>query len=263
VSRPWSMRWAELADLDDTQVARRVAQGRAWQRSGRVTDLRFATGRASARVQGSRATPYAVELAVPPLAEEAWERVTGAIAGELRHGARLLAGLAPLGLDEELAAGGVGLFPVPADVAWRCECDDPVRPCAHAGAVSAAVARALEDDPFLLFRLRGRGRERLLADVAAARRRGPAPVQRVHRPTAAEVRAWWQPTGDLEAVSIPEVEAPRVPAAVLRILGAPPGWEGGVGAWELFRPLVAGAAGWAGGLTADPAGGEEGQVGGA
>jgi hypothetical protein len=43
-------------------------------------------------------------------------------------------------------------------------------------------------------------------------------------------------------VPLPDVEPPATPAAPLRVLGDPPGWAGGVTAWDLFRQLVERAA---------------------
>jgi uncharacterized Zn finger protein len=240
----WSERWRELFDDRDPQVARRLAQGRAWRRSGRVTQVRAAPGELSSRVQGARATPYLVEVTAPTLPEAAWDEVVARLAAEVRHGARLLAGHAPEGLDAELDAVGIHLFPAVEDLDATCACGDRVRPCTHVAALSDDVAARLDDDPFLLFRFRGRGREQLLAELSAARRRGSTAERRADPLPLAEVavQGWTRARASLDDVPLPDVPAPSVPAAPLRVLGDPPGWAGGVSAWDLFRPLVERAA---------------------
>lgn len=226
--------------LDDAspQTALRVSRGRAYARSGRVTDLRARTGVLEARVQGSRATPYGVEVTVPPLPDADWDRAVAAIAAQVRHSARLLAGQVPDGLEEELEAAGVALMPRPSALSGDCGCDDPLRPCAHIAAVVEHAADEVAADPFVLLRWRGRGRERLLAELASARRGeaddGAQPVR------ALQGRDWTRAGASITE----DLELALVEPALER-LGDPPGWAGGVSARDLFTPLVEGAAAWA------------------
>ena len=165
----WADRLRALVDERRPADALRAARGRAYERSGRVTDLRTAPGLLSARVQGSRATPYLVEVGMPVLDDRQWAVVVRTVADQARHAARLLACQAPEGLEAELERQGIRLFPHPAELHTSCGCEDPSPTCKHVAAVLEAAARRLDDDPFLLLHLRGRGRERFLADLAAAR----------------------------------------------------------------------------------------------
>lgn len=242
----WAASWRAL--LDEEHAGREVRQGRAYHRSGRVTGLDVATGRLSGRVQGRRATPRAVEISVAVLDDDQWARVVDLLAGQLRHSARLLAGLQPEGLAEELADAGVILLPGPEDVAIVCACGR-AQPCAHAAAVWEAGATAIEEDPFTLLRLRGRGRERLLAEISAARAsRSPGdgdgfahavPLDRLDHD------GWTRARIPLEEVHLPPQDPATPGATPLRLLGDPPGWPRGPSAEELFSPLVARAARWA------------------
>ncbi len=229
-ARRWSDRWRSLAEDADPL---RVARARAYERSGRVTDLRTAPGMLSARVQGFRATPYLVEIGMPTLDDRDWDRVVRAVAEQARHAARLLAGQAPVGLETEVA-----LFPHPAEVRTSCACDDPSPVCKHVIAVIEAAGRRLDDDPFLLLHLRGRGRARFLADLAAVR-------------SGTDQTASGLPLEALAGLSWTTARAPvdDEPAVasedLLRRLGDPPGWSGGVTAADLFRPLAERGASWA------------------
>ncbi len=119
ITSRWARAWVDLLDDGSAPVTRRFAQGRNLLRSGRVSDVRLAPGSVSGRVQGKRATPLAVEIAVGVLTDAQWGRVVDALAGQVRHRARLLAGQVPDGLAAELEAAGVSLLPVREDPAAR------------------------------------------------------------------------------------------------------------------------------------------------
>jgi uncharacterized Zn finger protein len=236
----WSERWRALfVDAD----ALRVSRGRVYQRSGRVTNLRTRPGELSARVQGERATPYLVEIGMPVLDEGEWGTVVSTVADQARHTARLLAGQAPEGLEDVLAERGVRLFPHPAELATSCACEDRSPVCKHVVAVLEAVARRLDADPFLLLHLRGRGRERFLSDLAAARN-GAAPIELGLPVSALAGASWTEARRPLDTVTVP----PPAGWTSLESLGDPPGWAGGVSAADLFGPLAARGAAWAAAL---------------
>ena len=140
---------------------------------------------------------------------------------------------------------GVRVFPERAELTVTCDCEDPVWPCAHGAALWSVLAEALDADPFVLLQLRGRGRERLLRELTEARRRR-AHGDRVAGvdPDSLDVARWSSAQAPIEDIGVPAPEAPPTPAGALRVLGDPPGWAGGVGAWELLHPLVEGAAAW-------------------
>lgn len=239
--RDWVEGWRRLL-VTDAADERRVRQGRAFQRSGRVVGVRTAPGRLSGRVQGSRATPYHVEVLIPVLDDDAWRTVVDTVAGQVRFGARLLAGQMPGDLAKELAAGGVDLF-APAGVDIRCACGEGARPCAHAVALWEAAGEHFAADPFAFLHVRGRGRQRLLAELASVRRRSEEDEAADGiDPAELSAQGWFRAGLPLDDLVLPAADPPGTTAATLRLLGDPPGWEGGVSAHELFGPLVEGAA---------------------
>lgn len=239
----WSRRWTTALTDAPGDIARRSRQGQALARSGRVNDVRASAGRLSGSVQGTRATPYVVEIGLPVLDERAWARVAEVIASQVRHSARLLAGQAPDGLAAELEAAGVRLFPSLDELDVDCACGQGL--CAHAAAVWHAAGEQLAEDPFLLLVLRGRGRQRVLDDVAGRRGSVATPPGDGLDPATLPVAGWWDARGPLEAGGVEGSAPPRVPAPALRALGDPAGWAGGVSAYDLFRPLVERGAAWA------------------
>lgn len=248
----WAQRWAETIDDGTAQVVRRLMQGRNLLRSGRVTGLQIGRGSVSASVQGFSATPLAVEIALPVLDDAQWATIVEALSAQVRHRARLLAGQVPDGIDGQLEAQGLSLFVDRAQLEVTCRCGDEVVPCMHAAGVWLAAADEIERDPFALLRLRGRGRERLLAESAAVRSRGvetaPAGIALADLPGD----AWIHARRDVDDLVPPPPPPPRTAAGPLRLLGDPPGWAGGVSAGDLFAPLVARGAQWAAALLEDP-----------
>ena len=235
----WSAQWRAVLGTDAVS-RRRLEQGRAWDRSGRVTQLRTTPGVLRGRVQGSAATPFAVEINLEPFDAQQWARVLDVLGSQARHHAHLLAGQVPTGLAEQLADLGLHLLPSAPELATECACGDRTWPCLHVAAVWEAAGARLDDDPFLLFALRGRGRQQLLAELAQRRATGSAAGIALNSITA----HGWTTSPDDRDILLPAPEQPVSghEAPLLRLLGDPPGWEGRVSAWDVFAPLVAQAA---------------------
>jgi uncharacterized Zn finger protein len=237
----WAERWRAVLADPSPQIERRLRQGGAYHRSGRVSDVRVGAGCLTGRVQGSRATPFLIEVAVAMLGDEQWAWATAKMAGQARYRAALLAGREPDGLDAELEAAGVPLFPRVDELASHCGCADSLWPCAHVAGLWEAVGVRIDDDPFVLLGLRGRGRQRLLGELAAVRPvssgSGGGMVALDNLPAT----GWTRARDNLEDIELP-ASAPRTPVPALRLRGDPPGWTGGISAEDLFGPLIERAA---------------------
>lgn len=254
----WAQRWKDLLDDGNGQVVRRLYQGRNLVRASRVTGVQIGRGVVTASVQGFSATPMVVEITLPVLDDSEWETVVNALASQVRHRARLLAGQVPDGLEAQLQAHGLTLFPRRDELDVTCRCGDEVVPCMHAAGAWLAAGDEIDADPFLLLRARGRGRERLLAESAAARGGGPDAATAPGRPVETLKGEDWIHVGvDLEELLQAAPEPPRTVAGPLRLLGDPPGWAGGVSAGDLFAPLVERGAAFAQALLDDPSGGAQ------
>lgn len=238
----WGTRWRAVLGGPDPELVRRVRQGTATYRSGRVSDVRLGIGRVSARVQGSRATPFLVELGVPVLGEEDWDVILELLASRVRYSARLLAGQHPEGLAEEAAERGVRLFPRMDEISVAAghSGEDPF-PVAGA-AVWEAVAARIDNGPFPLLQIRGRGRERVLREISRRRRTDRDAISEGVEVAEIEVIGWSTESASLDTISIPVVKRPRMTAPGLRVLGEPDGWAGALSPADLLGPMVVGAA---------------------
>jgi uncharacterized Zn finger protein len=240
----WGQRWIAALEALGAVYANRLPRGRTYARKGTVHDLAIAPGRVSARVDGSRPTPYRVTLELPVFDDATWEAIVVALAGRVRHAAELLAGRMPEDVDAVLADCGVSLFPTARELATRCSCPDVANPCKHVAAVHYVLAQTFDADPFLLPALRGRDRDALLAGLRAVRA-GGADVEVEDEPAGTTVavdelvaRDLYRAPAVLSAIAI----HPHQPAdadAPLRRLGPPPGMAA---ATEGLRAAVRDAA---------------------
>ncbi|MGK5642607.1 hypothetical protein ACSNOK_30480 [Streptomyces sp. URMC 126] len=221
----WSRRWIRaLESLGATYPNPRLPRGRTLARQGAVHGLTVRPGEVTAQVRQAK-RGYDVTLRLPVFGDGEWSAGVTVLAGQLRHAASLLEGRMPEDIDETLGQAGLALFPRRGELSSHCDCRDTGDPCGHGAAVHYAFASALEDNPFLLPALRGRDKEKLLAELRAARSGGPAeaaagpdgiPVSQLGAPDA------YFTGGDLTAVPL-HPQPPADPARRLRRLGPPPG----------------------------------------
>ncbi|RAJ72613.1 putative Zn finger protein [Streptomyces sp. PsTaAH-137] len=152
----WGNAWVDA--LEDTALdPARLARGRTYADRGHVDAITVTPGRALAYVHGSRPRPYRAELRLRPLSDEAWDRFLDTAAARPDHMASLLDKDVPHAL-----AAVVDLLPTVDDLTPECTCPDRAHPCKHAAALCYQTARLVDEDPFVLFLLRGRGEQELL-----------------------------------------------------------------------------------------------------
>ena len=224
----WAKRWT--AALRRIMDSGRLSRGRSYARRGQVMDIREEKGAITARVQGSRRTPYQVRIRVKPLSDEEWERVLDLLADQAIFTAQLLAGEMPADIEEAFTAAGTSLFPASAqDLETDCSCPDWANPCKHIAAVYFLLGEAFDDDPFMLFHLRGRTQEQVLAGLRARRaveeEAGPDPTalpaeETAPTPLPEDPDAFWRLSQPLDDFQV-QPKAPKVPLSLLQRLGQP------------------------------------------
>ena len=219
----WGKQW--LQTLEGFGWDSRLQRGRSYARRGQVVDLKLGPGGVTAGVQGSQPRPYQVQIKLRPLSDAQWDQAVAALEGRPLFVGQLLAGEMPEELEELFTAAKAALFPQQSkDLEMSCSCPDWAVPCKHLAAVYYLLAEWLDRDPFLLFEMRGRDRDALLA---ALRERQGAVEETSAVPAEPEeplsAAGFWA-AGSIELG--PDNEAPPpVPHALLRALGDPPGWD--------------------------------------
>jgi uncharacterized Zn finger protein len=220
----WASRWIEA--LERLVNPARLARGRAYARAGQVVSLDVERGGVTARVQGSRPEPYSVSMQFTPLSDADWDRVVDAMAAEALYAARLLSGEMPEDIQDVFARVGCSLFPAgPEDMRTRCSCPDWANPCKHISAVHYLLGERFDEDPFLMFLLRGRDREQIVAALRA-RRGGGGEAEAAE--AAAETgghqldltRFWSSPT-EVEEIAL-HFALPEIDAVAVKRLGPAP-----------------------------------------
>lgn len=164
-----------------------MSHGRSYARQGRVIELEFEKGSATAMVQGSRDAPYLVRMHFTLLSAADWRRVLGALGEDAELGGALFRGEFPQRVEEAFTSLDLSLFfSTQGDLKAACSCPDQANPCKHVAAVYYALGEEIDRDPFLLFRLRGLDRKSLMEALA---RTPAARAAMVAPPTNAEVQA--------------------------------------------------------------------------
>ena len=224
----WAARW--LHALERLMDPGRLSRGRRYARRGQVISIQDVARDVMARVQGSRPTPYKVRITLRPLDDIEWECVLDALAAQALFAARLLAGEMPQEIEQVFAASGVSLFPARRDdLMTDCSCPDWANPCKHVAATHYILGEQFDEDPFLLFRLRGRTQEQIMEalrqrraddedepEAATETREEPEDVSHLEE----TLERFWEMGELLEPFPV-HMNAPAVELPVLRRLGEP------------------------------------------
>ncbi len=162
----WGRLWITALEQLGDDFENRLPRGKKYAEEGAVSHFTVSPGEIQAKVHGRKT--YNVTLGLPALTGAQWEKALQRIHQESRFVASLLAGEMPQGLDETFRESGASLYPrVPKELQTHCDCPDWANPCKHVAAVCYIMAEALDRDPWLLFDLRGRTREEVLAALQA------------------------------------------------------------------------------------------------
>ncbi|NES08086.1 MAG: hypothetical protein F6K22_38105 [Okeania sp. SIO2F4] len=164
----WTQQWIDL--LNSYRFKKRLERGRNYARQGNVLSLEFKEQKIIAQVQGTAPEPYKLSLWLDNFTDEDWGYIIETMSERAIFTAKLLAGEMPQNIEEIFAANGLRLFPFTLDeIHSRCDCPDKARVCKHIAAVYYLLGDRFSDDPFLLFQLRGRTKEKILEELRQKR----------------------------------------------------------------------------------------------
>lgn len=221
MSRTW---WGQnfLTSLEKFADPTRLSKGRSYARNGKIKELEIDGNLVKAKVRGSvnpyfgvyKEPLYTTTLDFEPISEPMWAAAIALMASKAGVISRLLLNEIPENIDDTFAQLGLSLLPKSdLEVDTRCTCPDWGDPCKHIAGVYYKVAALLDDDPFLIFELRGLPREKLFTELAQSplgqalagemqlEQQPPQPVtsyyptvKSVAVPEGLELRAFWQGT---------------------------------------------------------------------
>ena len=241
----WGHRWIAALEHTSRDVVARLGHGRAYARDGHVHDLNIQPGIVTALVSDDELENYSVSLKLEVFDARTWNQIILNMHQQAIFVAQLLNGEMPKEINSLFRACGKSLFPVNShDIDSDCGCEDWANPCKHVAATHYVLGEALDTDPFLLFELRGRTKEQVLAALSHLRNAGHvAPAAKVNEQSASV---------SLDELSIANFEqgATILPmlhfdfdtmvaaGALLRSLGKPTSWNISETPAELLLPAL-------------------------
>lgn len=148
----WGKAWcSHLEQYSD--FSNRLPRGRTYVRNGSVCHLEIDKGRITAIVSGS--SLYNIEVKITPLAASRWKTIKNQCAGQIGSLLELLQGKLSKQVMEIVTDPKKGLFPSPREIKLDCDCPDWATLCKHIAAVLYGIGARLDQQPELLFVLRG------------------------------------------------------------------------------------------------------------
>jgi len=155
----WGEAWCDhIESLGD--FANRLPRGRTYVRNGSVCHLEIKKGRIAAMVSGS--SLYKINITIDTLPKAKWNRVKHRCAGGIGSLLELLQGKLSASVMEVVTDPKGGLFPAGAEIHLDCNCPDWASLCKHLAAVLYGIGARLDEQPELLFLLRGVDHQELI-----------------------------------------------------------------------------------------------------
>lgn len=159
----WGKAWCNhLESFGDYE--NRLPRGRTYVRNGSVIDLQIAPGKITAKVMGS--SLYEITVSIASLSESRWKEIKDECSGKIDSLVELLQGRLSSAVLRIITDRDNGLFPKPSEITKSCSCPDWANLCKHIAAVLYGVGSRLDQEPELLFVLRGVDHLELIGSAA-------------------------------------------------------------------------------------------------
>jgi uncharacterized Zn finger protein len=169
----WGQRF--IAALEDFTDSGRLARGRSYSTDNRIKQWILQKGKVEAKLRGNinayfgvyKEPTYKVSVQMTHLSEVQWQKIIKSLSQRASFIARLLLNEIPENIETVFVEAGVYLLPKDyRDFKVACDCPDYQVPCKHIAGVCYRLAGQLDQDPFLLFEMRGLAPEKLLRELA-------------------------------------------------------------------------------------------------
>jgi len=219
----WAEKW--IAALERLVDSGRLSRGRSYARKGQVLSIDETKDGIAARVQGSMRTPYKISIQINHLTDAEWDKVIDALAEQAIFSAQLLAGEMPQEIEQAFEKAKVSLFPSKrGDLATDCSCPDYSNPCKHIAATHYILGERFDEDPFLIFRLRGRTQEQVMQELRKRRAGSDETVEEeaeeteVAIPLGEQIANFWELRAPLDGFAV-SIRPPSIETPLLKRLG--------------------------------------------
>lgn len=148
--RAWCSNLENYADYRN-----RVGRGKSYVRAGAVIDLKMEGSMIKARVQGSRKSPYKIEVRIDSMPETRYRAALKSLGNRIENLEALVNGDFPTEMKSLFLDPKIGLFPNPREIHFTCSCPDWASMCKHVAAVLYGIGNRLDHNPLLFFTMRG------------------------------------------------------------------------------------------------------------
>lgn len=217
----WAQRW--IAALERLVDSGRLSRGRSYARQGQVLSIDETKAGIAARVQGSMRIPYKISIKMNHLTDAEWDKVIDALAEQAIFTAQLLAGEMPQDIEQAFERAKVSLLPSKrGDLETDCSCPDYSNPCKHIAAAHYILGERFDEDPFLIFRLRGRTQEQVMQELrkrrAGSDEAAEDEAEEMVIPLEEQIESFWDLRAPLEGFAV-SIRPPVIEIPLLKRLG--------------------------------------------
>ena len=169
----WGDRFIQVLEAftDDNRLKR----GRSYASGGKVKSFEIDLNKITAKVRGSvnpyfgvnKEPTYNIKIEITPIAKTRWNEAIQKLSSKASIISRLLLNEVPENIEDTFSHLGLHLLPHSSkDFKTKCSCQDYANPCKHIAGVYYLVASQLDNNPWLLFELRGLSKVELQAKLA-------------------------------------------------------------------------------------------------
>jgi len=247
----WGQRF--LAALEKFTDASRLARGRGYASEDRIKKWSLNQGQVTAKIRGNinpyfgvyTEPTYSVKVKITTLSEAEWQKIIARLSQQASFISRLLLNEIPENIENVFGEVGLHLLPNSyKDFIVECSCPDYAVPCKHIAGVCFRLANLFDQDPFLLFEMRGLPPQQLqqellksplgkvLATAKMAQQHALEKAESFYQrpqpidlPTQIDVAQFWQGQKAIPKYIEPPQQA-MIPALIIKKGGDfPPFWE--------------------------------------
>ena len=247
----WGQRLLEA--LEDFTDSGRLTRGRAYAKDHRILAWQIKKGAVQAKIRGNinhyfgvyEEPQYQVKVQMTHLSAMQWKKVIARLTQQASFIAKLLVDEIPENIEQVFAEFNSHLLPNSyQDFNVSCDCPDYAVPCKHIAGVCYKLASILDNDPLLLFEMRGLAPEKLqqeliksplgkiLADGQGTATSELIPISSFYPaletqtlPEQVSIKQFWHGTTPI-AKELPEHQEAVIPAVIIKKGGDyPPFWQ--------------------------------------
>ena len=173
-SRTW---WGQkfITAVESFTDPARLGRGRSYARGGKILEFAVDKGKIEATIRGSinpyfgvHTEPrYQTVVKIQAIAKKDWSKIIQSMATNASFVSKLLLNEVPENIETSFKEVKQNLLPYSGDdFQTSCSCPDYSNPCKHIAGLCYRFASELDEDPFLIFELRGLTQEQLHQELA-------------------------------------------------------------------------------------------------